>query len=151
MIHTALENDALSRLVLRQANGFVEKRFVGNDTLAFDAARRGNDDLGPGIVDTDRELVRSESAKDHRMHSAKTGAGEHGDGGFGNHGHVDYNAVALGNSQLRNSAREESDGVSEFAVVKTLQLIGHGTVVDERGLKRAAGFDVKVKGVETSI
>ena len=44
------------------------------------------------------------AAEDHRVDGAHAGAGEHGDGGFGDHGHVDGDPVALGHPQAGEDA-----------------------------------------------
>jgi hypothetical protein len=51
--------------------------------------------LGLAVVDAGGKLVRGETAEDHRMHGAEPRGGEHCQGGFRNHRHVDEDAVAL--------------------------------------------------------
>src|SRR3546814_6137754 len=78
-----------SDLVLRTFDRGVQERLVRDDPLNLYAAGRGHDHLRRGVVDPGRELVRREAAEHHRMHGADPGAGEHRDGRFGDHRHVD--------------------------------------------------------------
>ena len=57
---------------------------------------RGDEDLRGGVVDAVGERIRGEAAEDHAVCGAEASAGEHGDCDFGNHRHVDGDAVALG-------------------------------------------------------
>ena len=70
---------------------------------------------------------------------------------FGNHRHINDDAVAFANAQLCQHARKSGGGVAQFAVRKRFDLIADGAVVNERGLVGAAGFDVPVERVEAGV
>jgi hypothetical protein len=114
-------------------NGFVEKGLVRENAVTFNAARGGDDNFGLGVVNSGGKLVRGEPAEDDGMHSAQTRAGEHRDRGFLNHGHVDDDAVALGDALLGESSSKASDEVAKFAVSEGFDLPGDGAVVDQCG------------------
>jgi len=50
------------------------------------------------------------------MHGAKAGAGEHGNGGFGDHGHINDDPVALDHPQVGQGAGKAGDQVLQFGV-----------------------------------
>ena len=151
VVHGPLKDDAFLWFVLRDADGFVEERLVGEDAFAFYATGSGDDHFGAGIVDADGEFVRGEAAKNDGMHGTEARTGEHRDGRFRNHRHVDHNAVVLDDTLLREHTSEARDGVAEFAVGEGLDLIGDGTVVDERCLVGAAGFNMQVERVVAGV
>ena len=60
----ALENQREFRLVGSHFNGSVEQWLVFHDAAGLDAARRGENRLGLGIVDADSKLARCKTSKD---------------------------------------------------------------------------------------
>ena len=75
-------------------HGGVGGFFQGNDFSATEAAVGGDEDFGFAIGDAVGNGGGAESAEDHGVHGADAGAGEHGDGQLGNHGHIDRDAIA---------------------------------------------------------
>ena len=146
-----LEDDAEFGLVLRQLDGAVEQRLVFHDPSRLDAAGRGDHRLAGAVVDADRQLVGGEPAKDHGMHCAEPGAGKHGDCRLRDHRHVDDDPVALADAAALERAGEDGDGVPQFAVGEGADRIGHGAVVDHRGLLAPPRLDMPVEGVEAGV
>ena len=101
----SLHDDRVVRFVLRDLDGLVQERLVGDDGLELDAAGGGQDDLRRRVVDAYRELGRGEAAEDDGMHGADPGAGEHGDHRLRDHRHVDDHPVALADAQVPQAAR----------------------------------------------
>ena len=73
--------------------------FIGDYFPSAHAGVRDQHDLWLGIVDAGGEGVGGEPAKDNGMDRAEPDGGEHGEDGFGNHGHVDQHAVALAHAK----------------------------------------------------
>src|SRR5690606_19091947 len=55
----------------------------------------GDEQLGLGVDDAIAQRFGREAAKDDGVDRADAGAGEHGNGRFGDHGHIDDDAIAL--------------------------------------------------------
>ena len=49
--------------------------------------------------------MRGKTAEHHRVDRAQTRTSQHGKGRFGNHGHVDQDAVAFDNAQVFQNRR----------------------------------------------
>ena len=147
----AAQDDAVVGLVLGHVDGLVEEGLVVHHPAGLDAAGAGDHDLGLGVVDASRQLAGGEAAEDHRVDGTDAGAGEHGDGGLGDHGHVDDDPVALGHPQAGEDAGEAADQVLELGVTDLALRLGDGAVVDDGDLVAAAGLDVAVDGVIAGI
>ncbi|MNT17557.1 hypothetical protein D3C72_1527090 [compost metagenome] len=87
-------------LVLRQADGFVEQRLVRDDLAAARAGIGTHDHLGLGVLDARGQRAAGETAEHHAMDGPDARAGQHREGGLGNHRHVDEHAVALAHAQF---------------------------------------------------
>ena len=133
--------------VVRHVECRVEHRFVVDGAGRLDAARRGHDDGGPGVVDARRELVGGEAAEHHGVHGAEPRAGQHRDDGLGHHRHVDDDAVALVDAEAAQHSREPRGHVEQFAVGVGALRAGDGRVVDQRRLVAASAVDVPVQRV----
>ena len=76
---------------------------VGFQRCVAPAARGligGDHDLGFAAVDAGGQSIRREAGKDDGMDRADARAGQHGIGRFGDHRHVDDDAVAFANTQI---------------------------------------------------
>ena len=60
-----------------ELDGLVEQRLVGDDPVDLDAARGGEDHLGPRVGDPAGQLGRGEAAEHDRVDRADPGAGQH--------------------------------------------------------------------------
>ena len=97
-------------------------------------------------MDAIDEGVGGESAEDDGVRRADTGAGEHGDGQFRRHAHVDSDAVTFFHAK-------RFQDVGELLYFEMQLLIGEGanfagfTLPNDRGLVFAVGGDVTIKAV----
>ena len=85
--------------VAGQRDGGVQQRLVGHH---FAAARTGvgaDDQRGLRVFNARGQRTRGKTAKDHRMDGPDAGAGQHGEDGVGNHGHVNQHPVAGAHTQ----------------------------------------------------
>lgn len=146
-----LQDHALLGLVGGEFDGPVEQRLVRDDPLALDSAGGGDDHLGRGVVDAERQLARGEPAEDDRVDGADPGAGQHRDGRLGNHRQVDHDPVAASHAELGERPGEGRHLVPQPRVAVRAPGACDGGVVDERGLVAAAGFDVPVERVEADV
>jgi hypothetical protein len=122
----ALQDHTLLRLVDGEFDGPVEQGFVRDDTLALDAAGGGDDHLGGGVVDAEREFARGEPAEHDRVDRADARTGQHRDGGLGDHRHVDHHAVAVSHAELRECSGEGCHLVPQLRVAVGALGVGHG-------------------------
>ena len=111
-----LKHDTGVRFVFGESDGEIEQRLIFHDPARLDAARRGENELRLGVVDAGRELVGGKAAKNHRMHRADPRAREHRDDGFGDHRHVDDDAVAFADAEVHQDRSQRRDLVEQFGV-----------------------------------
>ena len=124
---------------------------VLDDAARLDAARRGEDDLRPGVVDAGRQLRRGEPAEDHRVDRADPRAGQHGDDRLGDHRHVDDHAVALPDARTDQGAGEPAHVGEQLRIRDGALRAGDRRVVVDGDLLAAAGVDVPVERVEAGV
>ena len=146
-----LEDDAMLRLGLRQADRQVEQGLIFHDAAGLDAAARGQDHLRLGVVDAGRELLGGEAAEHHRMHRSDPGAGEHGHDRLGDHRHVDQHAVARVDAEVLQHRGERRGLIEQFAIGDGPLRPGDGAVVIERRLIAAAPFHMAVERVVAGV
>ena len=94
----------------------------------------GDHHAARGIVNAIFERLRGEATEDNRVDGADTRAGEHGERGFGNHGHVDTHTVTLTDSLRSQSVREATNLNLELLVGKPLGVIGVIPLPDNRSV-----------------
>jgi hypothetical protein len=145
--HRPLEDDAALGLPLDEVDRGVEQRLVRDEPVRLDPARRRHDRLRLGVLDPLRELMRGESAEDHRVHGADPRAGEHRDHSLGDHRHVDDHAVAALHALRAQRPGEGGDQVAELTVRVGALRVGDRRVVDQRRLVGASALDVPVERV----
>ena len=146
-----LQDQAGLRLVRGQLDRLVEQRLVFDDAAGLDAAGRGQDHLGRRILDPRRQFLGREAAEHHRMHRADAGAGEHGEGGFRYHRHVEDDAVALGHAEILQDRREGPDLVQHLRVAVDRLAAGDRAVMDQRRLLTAPVPHMAVERVEAGV
>jgi hypothetical protein len=105
-IETAIDDDHLRRRELRQANRLVDQVLVGDRLAAAHPGVGRHHHLGLGVVDARREARCGKAAEHHRVHRADARAGQHGEGGFGDHRHVDEHPVAATDALRQENRRE---------------------------------------------
>ena len=98
------------------------------------------------VVDAIHEGVGGESAEDDGVGSADASAGQHGDGEFGRHAHVDGDAVALPDAQRLQDIGELLNFFPKLLVGVGADFAGL-TFPDEGGFVLAPGFDMAVEAV----
>ena len=147
----ALQDQAGIRLVRRQADRGVQQGFVFDDPPRLQPAGRGDHHPRLGIRDAGRQFGRREASEHDRVHSPKPSAGEHADGGFGDHGHVEDDAVAFDDPELGQRAGQLRHARLQVAIGKSLELPGHRAVPDQRRLVAAPASDVPVETIETGV
>ena len=138
-------------LVLRHVDGGIQQGLVLDDTIGLDATGGRQDGLRLGVVDPGRQFVGGEAAEHHGVDRTDAGAGQHGDGRFGNHRHVDDDPVALFHTGVGEHACQASHHVGELAVAVGALLPGHRAVVDQRSLFTATCLHVPIQRVVTGI
>ena len=91
-------------------------------------------DLRRGVLDARRKLLRGEAAEHDRVDRADAGAGQHGDGGLGDHRHVEDDPVALSDAHLLQDGAERRRLVQQLAVGERALRARDRAVVDDRRL-----------------
>ena len=149
--HGTLQDDAGLRFFNSHINGAIQQGFIGNHSFDFNAAGGSNNHLGFGIVDTGRQLVSRKSAKNHGMDRAQSGAGQHGNGRFRDHGHVDQNPVSFCDSTGRQRARKNRNFIPQLQISIFFDGVCDGAVVNQGNLIGPAVFDMIVQRIVTGI
>jgi hypothetical protein len=108
------------------------------------------------VGDAVGDRMGAEAAEDHGMDGADAGAGEHGDGGFGNEGEVDEDAVALGDAVAFEDVGEAADLAVELFVREGAFLAGPAVgggfaFPDEGGLVGDRGVEPAVEAVDRQV
>jgi hypothetical protein len=111
-----LQHQATLGLVVGHLDGLIQQRLVMDHPVRLDAAGGRDDHLGLGVVDAGGQFAGGEAAEDHGVDGAEAGAGQHGDGRLGDHGHVDDDAVALDHAQVGEGAGAAGDLVQQLGV-----------------------------------
>ncbi len=125
-----------------QRDRFVEQILVRDSLAAAHAGVGGDDEFRRCVVDPRGQRPGSEAAEHDGMDRADPRAREHGKQGFGNHRHVDEDAVSFADAQALHDCRHANDFGFQFGEGIDDFLIGfgrnenQGTVV--RPLRRVA-------------
>ena len=146
----ALQDEAGAELVFRQRDRLIEQRLVRHDAVDLDAAGRGEDHLGLGVVDAGGEFLGGKAAEHHRMNGADARAGEHGEHRLRHHRHIEDDAVAFADAEVAQHGAEQLHLGEHAAVGEGLRRIGDGGIVDQRHLVVARG-DVAVERVVAGV
>ena len=85
------------------------------------------------------------------MDRTDTGAGQHRLKRFGDHGHVDDDAITLFDALGAQCTGQASDAVAQFEVADLAFGVGDRAVIDDRGLVATTCLDVAVHGVPTGV
>ncbi len=141
--------DVLYRGAARE--GKVRIVLEGDEGAAPEAAVGGYEELCLGIDYPVLKGLRAESAENDGMDGADAGAGEHGDGQLGDHGHVDGDPVALLDPQALQDVCElvhvpVEVPVGEGPLVPGLALPDYGRLVP--GVRRNMAVKAVVARVE---
>ena len=90
--------------------------------------------------------VGGESAEDHGVGRTDAGAGEHGDGQFGSHAHVDGNAVAFLNAEGLENVGKFLDFAMELLIGERADFAGLA-FPDDGGFVLTSGLHVAIEAV----
>src|SRR5713101_262857 len=129
--------------------GVVRRGLQGHQVAAAHSAVLRDEHLGLAIVDAIAKRVGGEASEDDAVGRAETRAREHRDGDFRHHAHVDGDAVAFGDAELRESAGAPHDLVVELLVgeppdAARLALV-ELALTDDRGLLADVGLQVLIE------
>ena len=131
----AQDDDVADRGGEEPAGGVLEQErlvhafFQGDDAAAAETAVGGDDQFGLAIENAVGHRLGAEAAEDDGMDRADAGAGEHGDGGFRDHGQINDDAVALLDAVAFEDVGKEADFAMEL-------LIGEGAFFAQPGRGR---------------
>ena len=131
-------------------NGFVGN-FLQFDDLASQPGPIGGDQHPAlGVLDTVGQRLFAEAAIDHGMRSADLGAGQHGDGQFGDAPHVDRHPISLLHAQAAQNISELVDFLPESEITIG-SLISGFSLPDHGDFVASPGCDVPVQGVMNDV
>ena len=147
----SLQDNGEFRFVLCQLDRAVQQGFIGDHPARLDPAGGGDDGLRRSIVDTHGQFVSGKTAEDYGMHRADAGAGEHGDDCFGDHGHIDDDAVALLDAFGAECAGKTGGLIQHLGIGELALRACDRAVVDHRDLIAATCLHMAVKGVVTGV
>ncbi len=130
----------------RVAQGFIDAGLQRDDCAAAPRAVGRDGNFGFGVVDALAQRFGGKTTEDDAVGRANFGAGEHGDGQFGHHAHVNGNAIALGDAERAQSVGEAIDFALEHAVGEHARIAGLA-FPDDGGFVTAAGMRVAIDAV----
>ena len=139
----AFEDDDFFDRVRADGEGGIDVIFQWDDFSTAPAAIGGDDKGRSGIGNTVGDGGGGKPAKNHAVYGAEAGAGQHGNGGFRHHGHVNNDPVfglnALGGQHVGCSAYFAVKlGVSQGAGISRLTFKNDGSFVAPQGIGRMA-------------
>ena len=85
------------------------------------------------------------------MDGADARTGQHGDGRFRDHRHIDDHSIPLADTLPHQRTGEAGDEIAQFGIREGPLLAGNGAVVDQGGLFAATVFTVTIQRVITGI
>ena len=133
----------------------VLQRGIG-EFLEFDVFAGAQRDVGGdeqfafGIIDAAGQRIGAEPAEHHRMNRADAGAAKHGDGGFGNHRHVNRHAVAFFYAVQFQNVGEFTDFAMQLRVRQLNNFLLRFALPDDGRLVAARG-QVAVEAVARDV
>jgi hypothetical protein len=131
-------------------HSLVGDRFHRHRLVAAVCAVASDQSLAGGVDDTVGKGFGGEAAEDDRMHRADAGAGQHREGQFGDHRHIDRDAVALFDAARFEHIGEFADFGVHFAVGEGGVFTGLIAFPDNGGLL-GPGIEVPVEAVVDDI
>ena len=143
------EQDSL-RFVAGQRNRRVEQRLVGDDFAATRTGVGADYQRGLGVFDARGQRTRGETAKHYRVNRPDTGAGQHGEHGVGNHGHINQHPVAGAHTQQLHGSGHALHLVVQLGIGVDALGVGFGGDRDQSGLV-ATGGQMPVDGVVAEV
>ncbi|CCK04012.1 hypothetical protein BN129_2760 [Cronobacter sakazakii 701] len=117
-----------------------------NRTTSAHAFIRSDNETRAGVDNASGDGLRRKATENDRVHRANAGAGEHRNGGFRHHRHIDSDHVAFLNAKRGQGVCEAADVAVEFAVADVFAL-GRVIAFPDNGGLIAALAQVPVKTV----
>lgn len=134
--------------------GIVDN-LLGADELAASLTLVGSDDeSGLGIKDTVAESVGRETGENDGVDGADTDTGQDGNNGFGNHGHVDGDGIALLDAGLLEDPSNLGHFTKKLAVGHVAALVDLVSLVDDGnavGVLVSMAINGVVAGIELAL
>ena len=128
------------RLLERDVGHLLER----DDVAATPCAVLREEHLRAAVVDALAERVGAEAAEDDRVRGADARAGEHRDGGLGDHAHVDRDAVAGLHAEVGERRGEPDHLAMELEVRERADVAGLA-FEDDRGAGARARGEVAIE------
>ena len=112
----------------------------------------GDDPVALAVLDPSRDRFGRETAEDHRMHRPDPRAGQHGEGAFGHHRHIDRDPVALFDAHSLERVRHLDDlalqiGIGDLARI-AFRIVG---LEDQRDRIAMAVLDMAIDGAVADV
>ena len=126
--------------------GVIDILLEGNELTAAVATVGRDDHLGPAVGKPVLDALGAEAAEDHAVNRADAGAGQHGDRGLGNEGHVEKDTVPLLHAVALEDICEFADLAVELAVSQNL-FVTRFPLPDDRGLVRTRPLQMAIEAV----
>ncbi|VUM26484.1 hypothetical protein PGKDCPLP_04088 [Stenotrophomonas maltophilia] len=130
--------------------GGVDHRLVRNQLATAHAGIGRDQQLGLGVVDAQRQVVRGKATEHHRVHRTDARAGQHREHGFGHVRHVDHHAVTVTDAEVLEHGGEVIHLAIQLAVGDLAGAVGLGGDGNQCELVGALG-QVAVDGVVAEI
>ncbi len=109
-----------------QLDRMIEQWLIGHHPTRLDAATGRDHHPRAGIIDARCQLLRRKAAEHHGVDGAKSGAGEHGKHRFGDHRHVDDDAIPLLHTKPAQHGSHGRDLVACFSIADRTLGAGNG-------------------------
>ena len=110
----------------------------------------GDDEFGCRIGNPSGQRIRRKAAEHHRVHRADARAGEHRDCRFGNHRHIDGDAVALRHAETFQQVRGFANLLVQLAIADRFGFVRIVAFPEDRGFV-AALFQMTVQAIRRQI
>jgi len=135
----AVDHQHVHRRVCALRQRLVDHRLERDHLAAAQAAVGADQQLGPGVVDAQGQVVRGEAAEHHRVHRADARASQHGDGRIHRVRHVDHHPVALLHAQRAQCGCERVHLAVQLAEGQLAHAVGLAGPADQGELVAALG------------
>ena len=103
------------------------------------------------VINTHSQFVWSKTAKYHGVDCTQSGTGQHGDGRFGHHWHINHHAITFFHTQAFQSTGKQRYLITQFTVGVGGFGVGNRGIVDQRGLFTSTLFHVIVETQITGV
>lgn len=124
-----LEHEARSN-VGTLFEGVVSRRFQGNCSATSNAFVGGDDKFAAAVQNTVFQGVSGETGEDNAVRGTETSTREHGDSGFGHHGHVQAHAITFFDPGSLHGVGEFAHVSQQFSVRDAFDIVGLITFPD---------------------